>query len=540
MEGGVRHRATGWHLFVSGALMAVLCLAHGESAAQQIGVEEPESDRRFRVYLHEPVQVFADPLAERRAQVRSIVEQTADAIMPLSIQDGADDATKAGYLKLDPDVIADALRRHFAQDESRFVVLPREALLQAIESKGDKAGLTAIEFVRNDRQADALKKDGIRALERLDLRRAEEKLSQAIELYEDIAGDFIYPEVLAEAYEVLVLVHDELRNRAEDVDPDLEARWMAALRRLVRLAPDRHLVYPFYATSLEKSYLQARAQVIAQRVAGRDPVDLETAQRVGALVDADIVLWAYVIQDESGALTLQLHMNRPSSSEAVYVEPQSIALAEGAADHAERASRLASRFAACIEPLPEPPPPLVDREKGHFYLDSAFAYYYYLRPVEMRFDNFGFNLLGSYMLSDNFGLLGRVTLLTSGRDFDGDLLDTVGSVRTALGGEFSLRFEFLRPTLAFAIEANRTSSFRRTDEFFCKISASAPDCEPGDIESKDARWLIGVNSQLGLSLRLYRQLFMSVRGGFSFYTLPFGGKPLNFLLGFDSGLAYRF
>ena len=82
--------------------------------------------------------------------------------------------------------------------------------------------------------------------------------------------------------------------------------------------------------------------------------------------------------------------------------------------------------------------------------------------------------------------------------------------------------------------------FEITENFFCKVNINAPDCQAGDISVQDPGWLFGVNSQVGAGVKLYRELYLLVAGSFSFVVFPLSEPPLDFPVGFDVGLEYRF
>ncbi len=540
-------RGAGQHWLLGTLMLLAVWLFAGANHAQAqrrsatVGQERAAKDElRFKVYVR-PLAFYPDPLAERNAQTQRMVHQTIRAFLGFLPEDSLKQQAPEKFV--DVRSLQKAVARYFSNQDERFVVIPNDDLLLAIEREAlltDSGGQSVLRIMIQTEQAKALKEEGVRALSRADLETAEIKLMEAARLYESVQGEFLYPVQMSEIYEYLALVYDEMRNRGQELDQETSARFEDALERMVRLTPEKKLVYPFYASSLERAWRQARAAVLKSRRSGRDRVDLLLAERVGQLLDANVVVWGYVTQ-KGGQLELTLHMHRQDKPELEAAPPERIRLPVGKTARFERAQRLASRFAACIEPLPEPPAPVVDREKGHFYLDSTFSYLVYLNPEQTRFDNFGFSLSGSYMLSDNFALMSRVSIMVGGSDVEGDLLsDDFNSVRSFLGGAFSLRTGLFRPFVTFSVEANRISRFERTDNFFCKINRDAPACGPDDIESKPPGWLIGINSQLGTALNLYRDLFMTVSGNFTFYSLPFEDKPVDLPLGLDAGLEYRF
>ncbi len=452
------------------------------------------------------------------------------------------DESRKGTPQFDTDRLARAIERYFAQNDERFVVVPSGEFLEAFTRTDsdirDAPDLARI--MRSMRKGDSLLKKGVNALSRASLSEAEGHLLEAARLLEKVKADLLFPSDLAQVYEHLAIVYDEERSR-DGESPDLAARQNDVLLKMIRLEPARVLVYPFYSDSLERAWRAARQDVLLSREAGADEPDRARARRSGALVNADIVLWGYAVQT-GPSVTLTLHMLRRDTGEPLFFEPERITLSQDPDAQIERADRLASRFAACIEPLPTPRPQPADQEKGRFYLDSSFAYLAFLRtrPIDVFFNNFGFSLSGQYMLSENFALSSRINLMTGGVDANGHLREGFGSIRTFFGGTYALRIGIVRPFIGFSLEADRLAEFSMTTNFFCKINVNAPGCDPNDIIVQRPGWLVGVNSQIGASLRLYRELFMTASGNFAFYVLPLSDPAVDLPLGFDFGLQYRF
>ena len=135
----------------------------------------------------------------------------------------------------------------------------------------------------------------------------------------------------------------------------------------------------------------------------------------------------------------------------------------------------------------------------------------------------------------------RVNFLTTGDDTSGEQLTEFTSVRTFAGAGFSLRFfGWLRPFVNFAMEASNIGDFERTTSFFCKVNKDSPDCKSSDIISESPGWLLGANTHMGVSTRVYKELHVVASGGVSFYFFPRSEPAINFPLGFDLGLEYRF
>lgn len=456
----------------------------------------PATDPRYRVYVHGPIGAFPDPDVVR-----------------------AEGAT--------PDVagLTEALTGYFENHPERFVIVDPDLTFEGLGN--------ATKLLKFLRSADRQVEKALEARGRFDLRVAERNLREATEAYEQVEAPVFFPDEVARAYEYLGLIYASQDRREEAVE---------VFVRMLELDPTRVLIHPFYFEATEARFREARAQLLASREGGPNEKDRGVLRRLGEAVDASIVMTAYVVQ--TGDKTeLVLFAFRRDGQQETFLPIQRIELSGDPIVDRERANRLASRIAACVEPLPVPEPEPPDSDKGHIYLDSTFSYYFFfVTDTGASFPNLGLAIDGSYLLTDNFALVARVNFLTAGDDPSGEQLTDFTTVRLSLGGGFSFRLAngYVRPYLNITGEAANFGRFERTTSFFCKVNPEGSPCDPDDIVSEAPGWLYGAATRAGVSFKLYRGLHATVGGGLSFYFIPRDLPALNFPLGFDSGLEYRF
>jgi tetratricopeptide (TPR) repeat protein len=489
---------------ISGLALWALVALWGASARAQ-APPGGEEDPRHRVYVVPRMELVPDP-----------------------------DQIGEGLAQVDTAALTQAAQDYFQGQPERFVVIDPEALFARFDATAREGsqGVSSLRFFLNVQKAETNLQSGVKALGRFDLKDAERSLLEAVRLYEEVQAPLLLPAELARVYEYLGLVYVEQGQREEEA--------IRAFVQMLRLDGRRVLVHPYYHEATEALYREARARLLEGRGGGADDADRAELAQVSQLLGAHIVLWGFVEQ-RGEALILHLQLHRREGDATSFPAPESIPLTRQPDVDRERADRLASRFAACVEPLPVAPPPPPDRERGRFYLDSTFAYLLYLEPFETLFHNFGFTLTGSYMVLENFSLLARLSLLDGGNDGAESLIKSPLSARMFLGAGFALRpVRWLRLMANFAVEGNFVSELQTTDEFFCKVDRAANGCSPSDIQVEPPTWYLGVNTQLGLGIQLYRDLFLVASGGFSFYAWPLEGGAVNYPLSGDLGLGYRF
>ena len=473
-------------------------------AAASLWVSAPaagqEEDPRFRVYVHE-VGFFPDP--ERLVDGRPTSFST--------------------------EIYTDAADAYFKGDMERFRWVDREARWRAqerlVQRGGD--GPTAIETYYKVDLADQEYRNGVEAFSFGDVEEAERRLKEAEATYRKFLVRQFHPERVARVYQHMGLIYSTIPGRRDDA--------IEAFERMLLLNPRQVLVRPEKVARMNR---EARASLLESRGRGPSRGDRSWLNELGELVQADMIVWGYVVQ-KGDAFELTMQMYRVDKQ--VTLPPERVTLTGDPGRDAELANRLVSRFAACVEPLPEPPPPPPDREEDRIYLDAAFAYATYLSgPTDQGFDNYGVSIAASYMMTDRFAWVARATFLTSGSDFENDLLTEFSQVRLFAGGGFGLRFSWVRPFLSFAVEASRLGPFSSTDEFFCKVSPASPGCAPSEISDGGDRWQLGVNVQAGLSVRFYEDFSVFAAPSLSFYVLPLTDKDLDLPIGADFGIQYRF
>ncbi len=502
MSAAIRQRRVGWAELLSFVFVfAFICMFFCQGEAQAQG------RRLHRVYVQAPFALYPDPSRPRSAR-EVIFEEEA---------------------------VRGAVERHFEAQPERFVVLPTESIYARGEASGGldaplRGSPQAMRFILELERAKGLFEDARRAFNRYDLPQAEAWLIEVIDVYERLLFPILNPTDLGRVYETLGLVIWET--------PERRGETIEAFKNMARLDPERVLATPYFPGPIVEAYQSAREELLRGRLAGPDPTDAEVVRALGELVEADLVVWGYVVQGADGGRELSLHLHR--RDRRLSLPPERIPLTGVESIDAERADRAISRLSACVEPFPEevePPTP-----QRAFYLDSGFAYHVYLkRPTEEVFDNLGFALSGSYEVLDGFALRAGVNLLTSGSDVEGDLLSEFSTIRTFLGGAFSFPLRWGRPFVGFGLETTRVGEFQHTDSFYCKVNADDPAvCRPDQIESNAPGWLMGVNIQAGVSALRFKSLSLYVSGNGSFYVVPFSGKEVDLPLGFDVGVEYTF
>lgn len=440
---------------------------------------------------------------------------------------------------LDFQRVSRALEDHF-REQPYFLLTPPLEIYTALQASEVRARL----IIASDRQ-----KQGLQHFYNLDYVQAIETLEDALGLYHNtlgegsdnahILGELLAPTELAAVHQHLAFSHLELEvlsGEGEVASPRMLAI-TNHLIDLVRLAPELQLDPARNPPARIQLYTQARRELLANRQL-RDQ-NVEEARLLSRLLDVDFLVFGRVVQGAEGELVLEVQIYERASDAFRYEKSQLLGTDSNSA--AERADALLSRFTSCVSPRPTPPE-LVEGDAGHVYFDVGTSYYQFLdSPTDSPFDNIGASFSGTYMVTDYFGVVARMTLIFSGNNRQGDLLTTFTTFRGIIGAQGSYSWKYFRPFLQGGLELAKATPFTASTDVRCKafgINDEAGEC--GSFNTFDIALLVGFNVALGFNVG-YDPLYLTLQTSFAFYFFPFEeGKEINFPTGLTAALTYRF
>ncbi len=375
----------------------------------------------------------------------------------------------------------------------------------------------------------------------LNMGAAIETLSRVVRDYDEGLGEWVVRDEFAMAYQYLAYAYIE-RSATEGVaesEDILLAR--QAFQGMVRLAP--HIVLYADRQPMERVrvYEEARANFLASSALRMTAI--EKARKAALLLDVDLLLVPRVVQDARGVLFVEIDVyDRGSdsleSSEALWAE----AGAELSLGLVAAAEAYVSRLAACAHPRTLPPRAAEAGQAGRFYLDTGFGYFVFLEaPTSYAFDNIGAFFRATYMATEHFFVTGYFGLAFSGNDREGDLLATFNTFRGALSVGVSMDFDWIRPFFSSGLEVASTTGFSVTHATVCKTyGVNDRECPPSAVQGYAPASSVGLSSSLGVNVGL-DPVFFVAGATFSFSVFPLdSGTALNFPVGFDVGVQYRF
>jgi len=431
---------------------------------------------------------------------------------------------------LDRDALHSAIERHFV-DQPYFELVPFDAAETLLLESNERR-----RSLQDAREYLGL---GETFFFNYDLDNAINMLKRAEQGFRDSFGALIAREDTARAYQYLAFAL--LEKSARDPDGLSRADAQTALRNLVRHAPDIVLDPERQPEDRVATYTEARRSFLT--IAELRQHTREDADSLASALHVDFVLFPRIVQNETGELTFELDIYDHSQDRMEYPTvslPQTADrdLTERAVD---RIDAMLSRFTSCIEPKPLPIPEQ-EGEAGRVYLDTGFAYYVFLEsPTTSPFDNIGAMFAVTYMFTDNLSVAGRFGLAFSGGDKESDLRSTFNTFRGNISLGVSADFEWIRPYFYSGIEVAQPTAFIVTNNQTCKIfDVDDEFCPPGAVHSFDIDALTGLSAAAGFAIGI-DPVFVTTEASFAFYVLPTDiGKDLNFPIGFDLGLEYRF
>lgn len=379
-----------------------------------------------------------------------------------------------------------------------------------------------------------------------DLDAAVAELEAARGHFEEGFGEVLEPSGYADALQYLafsLLDRSAERGSGRAATTDLVAA-REAMREMVRVAPYIVLDRGRQPVERVELFLEARRSLLASRALRRP--ELERARQLAALLEVDVLIFARLVELEAGGgWRVELDIFDVALDDFADVDGEEDVLPSGV-DREVAAARIdarMSRFTSCIEPGQV----VVDKgpgAAGRVYLDVGFVYFVFLEsPTRTPFDNMGATVALTYMFTDYLSAAVRFAVAVSGEDRKRDLQASFNTFRVDLTLGLSVPLRWVRPVLELGIEVAKPTPFWTTRDIDCKTHGRNDlGCHPSEVLDYDVELLGGLYASLGANVNLgLEPLYLTALTHFAFYVVPLeGGKELNFPVGFDLGLQYRF
>lgn len=376
---------------------------------------------------------------------------------------------------------------------------------------------------------------GLESYKRLHTSEAIAQFERALENYDVLRYGMLAPSDLAEL--LLYLSLSYLEEGSNVVRP------LELMKEMIALDPSKVLRAGYYPEYIVHFYDNARNALLQDLLEGgpKPAMALELAE----LVDADYVLYAFVLATRSGPPRLLTYLYAVADQE--FLEPE-VQLLDGLYLESlnEAASRVMSRYRACIfEPEPEAPTLVApSRGDGPLSIQIQGAYASFLRypsPIESTFGNYGISIGATFLLTREFGLTGRLQILNSIRDYNGILRDDFTTIRGLVGSQLVWSFGPLSFGMDTSVELTSVGPIRAFGDKNC-IPAPEILCPDGrnTVVLDQHGALIGVNLRPQLSYGLARSFQLVASTSVSYFFYPLTDRILNFPLSTEFGVQYRF
>jgi hypothetical protein len=376
---------------------------------------------------------------------------------------------------------------------------------------------------------------GMESFKRLQVREAIGQLEKAFENFEAMGYEMVAPSELAEL--LLYLSLSYLEEGANVVRP------LEVMQAMIALDPSLILRPGYYPEYIVHFYQNAR-NALYQDLFESAP-RLEQARALAEIAEADYVVYAYATPLQAGASRLISFMYVASEDRFLDPEVQLVG-APAPANLSEGASRLMSRYAACLfAPAPEAPAVVTaSRGDGPLSVQIQGAYTSFLQypaPIESTFGNYGISLGVTYLLTREFGLTGRLQILNSMRDYNGILRDDFTTLRGFVGPRLAWTTGAWTLGMDTALEVTSVGPIRAFGDKNC-IPAPEVLCRDGfgTVVLDGHGTLLGVNLRPQLGYRLAAAMELVVSLSASYFVYPLTERILNFPLSSEVGIQYRF
>ncbi len=374
---------------------------------------------------------------------------------------------------------------------------------------------------------------GLEAFRQLDRARALDLLGRALEYYDALLHDLTAPEEVAEVLLYLAL---------SELDEKRTLTAIEHMQRMILLDASRELQRGYWPDDAVDAYAQARRGLERDLRLGPQRF-VARARAIASRLDADVVYFSAALPAQGGQVEVLL-FPFVAARDAFDVTERALLTGPTAARVEDATGRLMSRHASCLREAQEDARPIVPPSQGRSPLSIQVSMSYtsflrYPRTLDVPFGNYGLGLGAQWLLTRDFGLVSSVQVLTSQSQYSGLVAtESFPTIRGFLGAELGYRLGNWRASMQVAGDLTHVSEFAVWGNVPC---VTRTDCNPDldQITYDEYGLMLGVNARPSISYRLDRSLELIARASGSYFFLA-GGSELNFPLGADLGLEYRF
>ncbi len=166
------------------------------------------------------------------------------------------------------------------------------------------------------------------------------------------------------------------------------------------------------------------------------------------------------------------------------------------------------------------------RNTKAWLVEADFGYQtFFQHPTRSIFHNVAFGFSVGKGLARYFGLMGRLSVLSSIEDRNKDLDDRLVQVRLTAAAEFHKQWRYLTLYFAPGLELAGVPAHTVLTSPECKLfGTDHPRCDAADVKRIGGRALAGIIGGVGVRIRLSDELFMGIHAQSGIYLLPTNQK----------------
>ncbi len=181
-------------------------------------------------------------------------------------------------------------------------------------------------------------------------------------------------------------------------------------------------------------------------------------------------------------------------------------------------------------------------------MDTTALYTFYAKyPTRRFFHNAGFNLSFSFPVQHGLDIMGAFELATSIGDPYHDMVEGLTSYRVHVGASYYFQWPWGQIFLTPGLSIGYLGGYKITTNANCKfLGPDGPGCLPTSFDKGGNAITFSLSVLFGVRLKLTRVLFFRLSAEVEglFAEIPLSGHQsmtdLNFPIGFQAGLSYRF
>ena len=363
-----------------------------------------------------------------------------------------------------------------------------------------------------------------------------------IENYRKSYVQYIQPQTVATAYQQLAYALIAKYQENPDTEYELLHPARLAFLELYRLAPYISMLEGRQAKERVSLYNQAMELFLSNEVYRQIPK--EDAGQIAGMLDADILLFPRIVQDKTGALTLEIDQYNKYDDEMTHLHKKlDFSDAESPDVYVQDITTwMLSNTYTCIHAKPNVISTTHSlRDDNRFFFNVGLSYSSFIRYPTNDFPNaLGVNIQFAYLLNQYLYMQTGAIIYEVFQDKAHELLNNFEIYEFPIAIGIIKEWEYIKIFASIGFSVGFSSSFKVTRSIQCKtFGVDDLECNPWDVNEKRDVFSFMLDTSFGFSAGV-APFFGSIEGFINPTLYPTDNKLFRHQLGLRASVQYWF